>query len=69
MQIGLIGDPRRSIAALVAHPRPDRVLRGGMVLLTGSLCGEIWVAPGQRVSCDIDGLGTASAIYDVGAKQ
>jgi 2-keto-4-pentenoate hydratase len=32
-----------------------------MVVLTGSLCGEIWVERGQKVIAEDEGLGSVSA--------
>ncbi len=58
-----IGDPLGVALALVNMMRPDRGVRAGQVVTTGSWTGLRFLTPGDRCVARFEGLGEAAATF------
>jgi len=60
----VLGHPHHALAWLANHLAGEgRGLHAGQIVLTGSLVKTIWLNPGDRVTMELDGLGTAEAEF------
>jgi len=58
----VLGHPHHALAWLANHLAADsRGLRAGEIVLTGSLVKTLWLAAGDRVTMELQGLGNVSA--------
>ena len=61
----VLGHPHNPLAWLANHLAEEgKGLRAGQIVLTGSLVKTVWLAPGDRVVMQLDGLGTVEARFD-----
>ncbi|WP_213770199.1 fumarylacetoacetate hydrolase family protein [Bradyrhizobium sp. dw_78] len=60
----VLGHPHNPLAWLANHLADEgEGLRGGQIVLTGSLVKTIWLNAGDRVTMDLSGLGTVEAAF------
>jgi 2-keto-4-pentenoate hydratase len=61
----VLGHPHHALAWLANHLAEEgRGLHAGQIVLTGSLVKTIWLAAGDRVSMELEGLGKVEAAFD-----
>jgi 2-oxo-3-hexenedioate decarboxylase/2-keto-4-pentenoate hydratase len=60
----VLGHPHHALAWLANHLAADgKSLRAGEIVLTGSLVKTLWLAAGDRVTMELQGLGNVSAEF------
>ena len=61
----VLGHPHHALAWLANHLAEEgRSLHAGQIVLTGSLVKTIWLAAGDRVTMELEGLGKVEAAFD-----
>src|SRR5882672_2441102 len=61
----VLGHPHHALAWLANHLAEEgRRLHAGQIVLTGSLVKTIWLAAGDRVTMELEGLGKVEAAFD-----
>jgi 2-keto-4-pentenoate hydratase len=61
----VLGHPHHALAWLANHLAEEgRGLHAGQIVLTGSLVKTIWLAAGDRVTMELEGLGKVEAAFD-----
>jgi 2-keto-4-pentenoate hydratase len=61
----VLGHPHHALAWLANHLAEEgRGLHAGQIVLTGSLVKTIWLAAGDRVTMELQGLGKVEAAFD-----
>lgn len=60
----VLGHPHRALAWLANHLAAEgRGLHAGQIVMTGSLVKTVWLAPGDHVRMELDGLGVVEATF------
>jgi 2-keto-4-pentenoate hydratase len=60
----VLGHPHHALAWLANHlAREGRGLHAGQIVLTGSLVKTVWLAAGDHVEMELDGLGRVKATF------
>ena len=60
----VLGHPHHALAWLANHlAASGKALRGGQIVLTGSLVKTVWLKPGDAVTMDLSGLGAVQASF------
>jgi 2-keto-4-pentenoate hydratase len=60
----VLGHPHNALAWLANHLAAEgRSLHAGQIVLTGSLVRTLWLAAGDSVTMQLDGLGTVAADF------
>jgi 2-keto-4-pentenoate hydratase len=60
----VLGHPHHALAWLANHLAAEgRSLHAGQIVLTGSLVKTVWLAAGDRVSMELEGLGDVDAAF------
>jgi len=60
----VLGHPHHALAWLANHLTEDgRRLHAGQIVLTGSLVKTVWLTAGDRVSMELEGLGSVEAVF------
>ncbi len=60
----VLGHPRHALAWLANHLAEEgRRLHAGQIVLTGSLVKTVWLAAGDRVTMELEGLGSVTASF------
>jgi 2-keto-4-pentenoate hydratase len=61
----VLGHPHHALAWLANHlAASGNALRGGQIVLTGSLVKTVWLKPGDAVTMDLSGLGAVQVSFD-----
>jgi 2-keto-4-pentenoate hydratase len=61
----VLGHPHHALAWLANHlAEQGRHLHAGQIVLTGSLVKTVWLAAGDRVTMELEGLGKVEAAFD-----